>query len=375
MSDLQEQVQGVIDGLVESGAENGIQAAVYHRGTPIVDAVAGTAGPSVDASEASAERPVTSDTLFYAASAVKGVAATVIHVLVEEGVFGYDTLVADLWPEFGARGKETTTVWHVLTHSAGVPAVPADLTVDQLCDWDGMCSMIAALEPWWTPGERVGYHAVTFGFLVGEIIRRATGNPISQVLAEGIGARLGVADELFFGVPADALDRVAYFEDDPEGTAAFASLPPEFPLFKAAPMQLFPNAAYANNPGLISSNVPAGGIVTARAMAKMYAALLGEVDGVRLVSAERLREISSIATSGDDEMTGGPAQYGLGYTVGQLGGRPVAKTVFGHVGVGGGAAYADTASGISVAVTKNRFNPIELNAFDAVWDLATRALS
>jgi CubicO group peptidase (beta-lactamase class C family) len=372
MSDLQEQVQAVIDGLVESGAENGIQAAVYHRGTPIVDAVAGTAGPSV---EASAERPVASDTLFYAASAVKGVAATVVHVLVEDGVFGYDTLVADLWPEFGARGKETTTVRHVLTHSAGVPAVPADLTVDQLCDWDGMCSMIAGLEPWWTPGERVGYHAVTFGFLVGEIIRRATGKPISQVLAEGIGTRLGVADELFFGVPADALHRVAHFEDDPEGTAMFASLPPDFPLFKAAPLQLFPNAAYANNPGLISSDVPAGGIVTARAMAKMYAALLGEVDGVRLVSPERLREISSIATSGDDEMTGGPAQYGLGYTVGQLGGRPVAKTVFGHVGVGGGAAYADTASGISVAVTKNRFNPIELNAFDAVWDLATRALS
>jgi CubicO group peptidase (beta-lactamase class C family) len=372
MSDLQEQVQAVIDGLVESGAENGIQAAVYHRGTPIVDAVAGTAGPSV---EASAERPVASDTLFYAASAVKGVAATVVHVLVEDGVFGYDTLVADLWPEFGARGKETTTVRHVLTHSAGVPAVPADLTVDQLCDWDGMCSMIAGLEPWWTPGERVGYHAVTFGFLVGEIIRRATGKPISQVLAEGIGTRLGVADELFFGVPAGALHRVAHFEDDPEGTAMFASLPPDFPLFKAAPLQLFPNAAYANNPGLISSDVPAGGIVTARAMAKMYAALLGEVDGVRLVSPERLREISSIATSGDDEMTGGPAQYGLGYTVGQLGGRPVAKTVFGHVGVGGGAAYADTASGISVAVTKNRFNPIELNAFDAVWDLATRALS
>ncbi len=375
MSDLQDQVQAVIDGLVESGAENGIQAAVYHRGEPIVDAVAGIADPRTG-------RLVESDTLFYAASAVKGVAATVVHVLVEQGVFGYDTLVADLWPEFGAYGKEKATVRHVLTHSAGVPGVPAELTVDQLCDWDGMCELIAGLEPWWTPGERVGYHAVTFGFLVGEVIRRATGKPISQVLAEGIGAWLEVADELFFGVPADALDRVAHFEDDPEGTAMFASLPPDFPLFKAAPRSLFPNAAYANNVDLLTSDVPAGGVVSARAMARMYAALLGDVGSAagcaaagRLVSPERLREITTLSTTGNDEMTGGPAQYGLGYTVGQVGGRAVPKSVFGHVGVGGGAAYADTATGISVAVTKNRFNPVELNAFDAVWDLATRALS
>lgn len=253
--------------------------------------------------------------------------------------------------------------------------MPADLTVERLCDWDGMCALIADLEPWWKPGERVGYHAVTFGFIVGEIVRRATGKPMSQVLAEGIGERLGVAGELFFGVPAAALDRVARCEDDPEGAAMFASLPPDFPLFKAAPLQLFPNAAYANNPGLISSDVPAGGIVTARSMARMYAALLDEVDGVRLVSPARLREIASLSTAGNDEMTGGPARYGLGYTIGQVGMRPVAPTVFGMVGFGGGAAYADTATGVAVAVTKNRFNPVEMNAFDQVWELATGALS
>jgi len=86
-----------------------------------------------------------------------------------------------------------------------------------------------------------------------------------------------VLRELFFGVPADALDRVAHFEDDPAGTAMFASLPPDFPLFKAAPRSLFPNAAYANNVGLLTSDVPAGGVVSARAMARMYAALLGDV--------------------------------------------------------------------------------------------------
>ena len=368
MSDLQKQVQAVIDGLVESGTENGVQAAVYRRGELIVDAVAGTADPSTG-------RPVASDTLFYAASAVKGVTSTVVHVLVEQGVFGYDTLVAELWPEFGAHGKETTTVRHVLTHSAGVPGLPTDLTLEQYCDWDAMCSLIADLEPWWKPGARVGYHAVTFGFILGEVVRRATGKRISQVLAEGIGERLGVAGELFFGVPADALERVARFEDDPAGAAMFASLPPDFPLFKAGPRSLFPNAAYANNVDLTTSDIPSGGVVSARSMARMYAALLDEVDGVRLVSRDRLREISSLATTGNDEMTGGPAQYGLGYTLGQIGMRPVAQSVFGMVGVGGGAAYADTATGVSVAVTKNRFNPVEINAFDQVWDLATKAFS
>jgi CubicO group peptidase (beta-lactamase class C family) len=368
MNDLQKQVQEAIDGLVDSGSENGVQAAVYRRGELIVDAVAGVA-------DHESGRAVESDTLFYAASTVKGVTSTVVHVLAEEGLFGYDTLVAELWPEFGAHGKETTTVRHVLTHSAGVPAVPADLTLERFCDWDAMCAVIADSEPWWTPGEKVGYHAVTFGFILGEVVRRATGKPISQVLAEGIGERLGIADELFFGVPAEELERLARFEDDPAGSAMFASLPPDFPLFKSGPRELFPNAALANRSDLLACDIPAWGTVTARSLARMYAALLDEVDGVRLVSPKRLAEISGLATTGNDEMTGGPAQYGLGYTIGQIGSRPAARSVFGMVGIGGSAAYADTATGVSVAVTKNRFNPIEINAFEQVYDLAAKAFS
>jgi CubicO group peptidase (beta-lactamase class C family) len=368
MSELQKRVQEVIDGLVESGAENGVQAAVYRRGELIVDAVAGVA-------DGVTGRPVSSDTLFYAASTVKGVTSTVVHVLVEQGVLSYDTLVASVWPEFGAHGKEGTTVRHVLTHSAGVPAVPADLTLERFCDWDAMCSVIAGLEPWWEPGTRVGYHAVTFGFILGEVVRRVTGSSISAVLAEGIGARLGVAGELYFGVPDSELGRVAHFEDDPAWAALFASLPPDFPLFKSGPRSLFPNAALANNVDVTKADIPAWGTVSARALARMYAALMDEVDGVRLVSSSRLRELSALSTTGLDEMAGGPAQYGLGYTIGQLGMRPVAPTVFGMVGIGGSAAYADTATGVSVAVTKNRFNPTEINAFDQVWDLATETLS
>jgi CubicO group peptidase (beta-lactamase class C family) len=368
MTDLQEQVQELIDELVASGAENGVQAAVYRRGELVVDAVAGVADHETG-------RPVTPDTLFYAASTGKGVTATVVHVLVARGVFGYDTPIVELWPEFGKHGKHTATVRHVLTHTVGVPAVPVDLTLDRFTDWDGMCALIADLEPWWRPGEKVAYHAVTFGFILGEVVRRATGKPISQVLAEEVAGPLGVADELFLGVPASAVDRLARFEDDPAGAAMFASLPPDFPLFKSGPRELIPNSAYANRVDLMTSDIPSGGCMTARSVARMYASLLDEVDGVRLLSPARLAEVTTLSTSGVDELTGSEASYGLGYTLGTIGQTPVSKTVFGMVGIGGSAAYADTATGITVAVTKNRFNPTEINAYDRVHALAVKTLT
>jgi CubicO group peptidase (beta-lactamase class C family) len=367
MSDLQEQVQVLIDGLVETGAENGLQAAVYRRGELLVDAVAGTADPVTG-------RPVTSDTVFYSASTAKGVTATVIHLLVEQGTFDYDTRVTDFWPEFGAHGKEATTLRHVLTHSAGVPGLPMDVTAEQYCDWTGMCDLVADLEPWWAPGKQVGYHAVTFGWILGEVVRRATGQPISRVLAERIGKPLGVEDEVYFGVPASAIGRVATLQDDPAGAAMFASLPPDFPLFRSGPRALIPNAEFGNRADIRRADIPSMGTLSARGVARMYAALMDEVDGVRLVPPERLRQLSTLATTGTDVMTGGPAQYGLGYTVGWIGMTPVSPTVFGMVGIGGSAAYADTATGITVAVTKNRFNPTEINAFEQVHALVVAAL-
>ena len=124
------------------------------------------------------------DTPFYCYSVGKGATSTVAHVLVEHGLFGYDTPVVDLWPEFGAHGKEAATVRHVLTHTVGVPGIPDDTTPEDLCDWDKMCAAIADAEPWWEPGTKIAYHAYPFGYIVGEIVRRTTGKPISQVLRE-----------------------------------------------------------------------------------------------------------------------------------------------------------------------------------------------
>jgi CubicO group peptidase (beta-lactamase class C family) len=362
MNDIQKQVQQAIDRLVESGAERGLQVAVYRNGEPVVDAVAGVADPATG-------RPVTSDTPFFSYSIGKGVASTVVHVLAERGLFGYDTRIVELWPEFGAHGKEGATVRHALSQSVGVPGLPSEVTVEDMCDWDKMCAIIADAEPWWEPGTKIGYHAVTFGYIVGEIIRRATGKPISRVLREEVAGPLGIADELLFAVPASEQGRLARLEDTPmppEMAAAMAEMPEDSPMLKVGPAECT-TAAYGNRADVRSANIPAGGTVTARAVARMYAALLGEVDGVRLISPERLREVSSVAMSGVDEIFGFPTAWGLGYSLGQfLSNAHETQHVFGVGGVGGSHAYADTTTGTTFALTKNRLTP----SFDTAEQVA-----
>jgi CubicO group peptidase (beta-lactamase class C family) len=352
MDKLQQQVQQVIDELVESGTERGVQVAVYRDGEQVVDAVAGVADPA-------SGRPVDSGTVFYNYSIVKGATATVAHVLAERGLFGYDTPVAELWPEFAAHGKQAVTVRQVLNHTAGVPAIPLDTTVEDLCDWDKMCAAIADEELWWEPGTKVGYHAYTFGYIVGEVVRRATGKRISQVLAEEVAGPLGVAGELWFGMPTSEQHRLARLEGEP-GAAEMAaqmmaSMPPDLPMFRSAPPELFPNAELGNRPDTLAADIPAGGKTSARAIARMYAALLGEVDGVRLLTPERLAEATAVSSSGTDEVFGMPTTWGLGYAIGGPDvGAQDAQTVFGYGGVGGSFACGDTASGVAWAVTKNR---------------------
>lgn len=368
MTDLQQQVQRAIDDLVESGTERGLQVAVYQHGEQVVDAVAGAADPETG-------RPVASDTPFYGYSTGKGATATVAHVLVERGAFGYETPIAELWPEFGAHGKETATVRHALTHTVGVPGIPAGTTPEDLCDWEKMCAVIAGSEPWWEPGTRTAYHAYTFGYIVGEIVRRATGKPISQVLREEVAGPLGIADELYFGMPGSELGRLARLEDE-RGSAEFlASMPDDSPILKWGPRATFPTADFGNRPDILMADIPAGGKMSARAMARMYAALLGEVDGVRLLPPGRLREVSAVAFSGVDEIMGNPVSWALGYAPGRLGtDSPEPPTVLGMGGAGGSHAYADTATGTAFALLKNRLTP-DFNAAEKVDGIVTKAVA
>ena len=365
MNELQRQVQQAIDELVESGAERGLQVSVYRHGEPVVDAVAGVADPSTG-------RHVTTDTPFFSYSIGKGVAATVIHVLAERGALDYDTRIVELWPEFGAHGKDRATVRHALSQSVGVPGLPAGLTVEDLTDWEKMCAIIADSEPWWEPGTKIGYHAITWGYVVGEIIRRASGKPIPQALREEVAAPLGVADELFFAVPESEQHRLAQLEDVEGSEEMFGELPEDSPIFKLGPDL---TAEHANRADVRSANILAGGTVTARAVARMYAALLGEVDGVRLISPERLREASAVAMSGIDEIFGFPTSWGLGYSIGQfMSNAHETQQVFGVGGVGGSHAYADTATGTTFALTKNRLAP-SFDTAEQVAGIITKAVT
>jgi CubicO group peptidase (beta-lactamase class C family) len=366
--ELQRKVQGAVDGLVESGAERGLQVAVYRDGEQVVDAVAGIADPETG-------RPFASDTPVYAYSVGKGATSTVAHVLVERGLFGYDTPVVELWPEFGAHGKEGATVRHVLTHTVGVPGIPADTTPEDLCDWDKMCAGIADSEPWWEPGTETAYHAYPFGYIVGEIVRRATGKPISQVLREDVAGPLDIADELFFGMTESELGRLARLEDV-EGSAEFlASMPDDAPFFELGPRTVTPTAEFGNRKDILMADIPAGGKTSARATARMYAALMGEVDGVRLIPPERLREVSAPAFSGTDKIMGNPVTWALGYSIGRLGSdAQQTPTVFGMGGVGGSIAYADTATGVAFALTKNRLTA-DFSAAQRISEIVTQTVA
>ncbi|MFI6320944.1 serine hydrolase domain-containing protein [Nonomuraea sp. NPDC050556] len=341
MTTLQKNVQAAIDELVGSGAERGVQVAVCRNGELLVDAVAGVADPATG-------RAMTSDTPVYVTSTGKGVIATVAHVLAERGALAYDAPIVEYWPEFGAHGKDKATVRQALSFSVGVPGVPVDSTPENLADWDGMCATIAAAKPWWEPGTQIGYHPQTFMFIVGEIVRRASGKRISQVLLDEVAGPLGLADELYLAVPEAELPRLAVIEDS--GPAM--ELPPEMlesmPFFRvvdgftAAPLRALPDAAYSNRADILTSD--SGASMSARAIARTYDALQNG-----LISPERLAEVTSVAASGDDVVSGMPAAYGLGFALRLLD----RETTFGWFGSGGTAGFADLATGTSVGITKN----------------------
>jgi len=341
---LQRQVQAAIDELVAAGDEIGLQVAVLHQGRTVVDAVAGVADQRTG-------EPVTPGTLFFAASTGKGITSSVAHVLAERGELAYDQRVAEVWPEFGAHGKDVVTLADVLVHAAGVPGLWPEITSGDLADWARICGFIAEQRPWWKPGTMTGYHVLTFGFVVGELVRRATGRTLPEVLRTQIAGPLGVADELHFGVPGNLLARVA--RAGPDG-AAPPPPDPGSPLDRALPHGVQPTAAFVNRRDVLTADIPSQGTMSARAAARLYAALLGDVDGVNLVSPERLQVMAAPAFSGTDQVMGFPTELALGYSMARLGSaQPRPGSTFGMVGSNGTAAYGDIDSGLAIAVMRN----------------------
>ena len=351
MSDLalEHAVQAALDELVADGGEVGLQAAVIKDGAVVVEAQSGVADPGSGG-------PVSAGSLFFAGSTAKGILSSLVHALVAAGELDYDLRLAEVWPEFAAHGKEKVTVQHALMHQAGVPGLPPDLTTEQLCDWDHVCGLVAGAVPWWSPGTAFGYHAQTFGFLLGETLQRATGARLATLLRNTLTEPLSIADELHFAVPAPLLDRVA-------GQVAPPGQPPPgpapgSPLARAMPPGATPDAAFANRRDVLTAQIPSMGTMSARAAARLYAALLGHVPGTRLLSAEQLAAAAAIAYRGTDHVMEMEISWSFGYSPARPGAAPSRSgSTFGMVGMNGSAAYADIDTGVAVALMRNRFSP------------------
>lgn len=334
MPDANSQIQGLLEHLVTSGEELGLQVAAYLDGKLVIDAWAGVADEATG-------RPVDGDTLFTVFSTTKGIAATCVHLLADRGLLDYDTPIAAYWPEFAAAGKGKATVRHALTHRIGIPQLPAEATPETLCDWDGMCRTLAATKPLWEPGTQTGYHAYTFGWIVGEIVRRVDGRPIADFVQHEICRPLGI-DGLFLGIPDAVEHRVATLKSAPP-PSGFA-LPPEDALIRRAIPPAVATGEIWNRPDLRRASIPgAGGIMNARSLARHYAALAcgGELDGVRLMSPERIRIATTLQTNEMDLVIGRPARRALGYVLGDPLSPLRSGVAFGHGGAGGSTGFAD----------------------------------
>ncbi len=345
---LQGSLEKLINGLIADDFELGVQAAVYLEGEQIVDICAGKVSPDSD-------QKVQPDTIFPVCSTGKGVLATVVHVLAEQGVIDYDKPVAEYWPEFGCNGKEQITVRTAMAHLAALTQTPPVNSLQELCDFDFIIRDYAKLVPEWEPGTRMQYHSRTWGWLVGGIMAKATGKPVPQLLKEHVTAPLGIDREMFFGIDDEADTRYSGFVPQPSlgdqcSTAAITNAPP--PPGSIAELQL-PLWALVNLPDVKRACIPAiNGIMSARAIARHYAATIGEVDGIRLFPGSRL----DIATTRVTEPGTTPECFGHGFGLGYALKGPAADmgAFFGHGGAGGSEGMANRRCKLALGLVKNR---------------------
>ncbi|HCE42696.1 MAG TPA: serine hydrolase [Lentisphaeria bacterium] len=342
MKDVQKKIQKMIDSAVDSGKERGLQVTAYFEGELVVDAWGGFADPKM-------KKTVKADTLFPVFSTTKGIAATMIHILADEGKIDYDAKVAEYWPEFGVNGKKDITVRQVMNHSAGLPNMPAGIDWRDLLDWDKMCARMAKEKPIWAPGTKSEYHAITYSWLVGEIACRVEGKTFSKIMEDKICRPLKIKD-LYVGIPGSVESRVATLEESEVNPDMLKS-----PATSPIPGWICPLHEWMNKPEGRRACVPASsGIMSARALARHYAALVpGGIDGVELVSPKQMR----IATKRQQLKDKTFFNRGLGYGLGDKGSiQGKRRTAFGHGGYGGSAGFADPKYRFALGLTKNLYS-------------------
>ena len=334
--------------------EVGAAVAITIEGRLVVDLWAGWA-------DRIRTRPWQRDTLVNVFSVGKAMAALSLLVLVERGQVDLDAPAARYWPEFAARGKSEVTVRMLLCHRAGLPAIRRSLPRFAMYDWELMTSALAAEEPWWEPGRTHGYHVNTFGFLIGEIVRRVSGESIGAFFRREVAAPLGA--DFHFGIGPEHDQRIADY--------LFGDEPPEM-VDDDDERQFLLRHVYLNPPGLSgfgtvntrawrAAEMPStNGHASARAVARIYSALAcgGAVDGIRLLGMETIEHAIAEASSGPDLVLGRPSRFGLGFQLTQperpLGTNPRS---FGHFGAGGSLGFADPDAQLAFAYTMNQPGP------------------
>ncbi|MFC7383179.1 serine hydrolase domain-containing protein [Sphaerisporangium rhizosphaerae] len=356
------------------GQEVGAAVGVYLHGRKVVDLWGGVADPETG-------RRWERDTLQVVFSTTKGITAACAHLLAQRGELDLDAPVAEYWPEFAANGKERIPVRWLLTHQAGLPALDRPVTPAEAIAWEPMVTALAAQRPFWEPGTDHGYHGHTYGWLVGEVVRRVTGRGIGTFLAEEIAAPLGL--DLWIGLPESERHRVSRiiapsYDLDALAAVDLDSLPESAREVMSAytdPTSLTMRAMTVitpmpnhDDPAEQAAEMPStNGICTARALARFYAALIGEVDGHRILSSETLAAATKEQAGGVDRVLRVPVRLGTGFGLPTPDAFWYSPTAFGFPGYGGSLGFADPATGLAFGYVMNHIQ-------EGVPDLRAAAL-
>lgn len=331
----------------------GAACAVYVDGAPVVDVWAGLA----DRDDA---REWAEDTICLTYSTTKGVTAIVCNRLIEQGLLDPDAPVATYWPEFAANGKDAITVGDVLSHRSALAHCEGTFTLDEVMAVEPVVRALAAQAPNWPLGSGHGYHARTFGWLTGEIVRRVTGVSLGTWFARELAGPLGL--DFHIGLPEADESRVARIYP-PAADAALqalidASMASSDTLMgkvMSGPSGLFRYDDMWNTRALHATEMPSSnGIGDARSLARLYAACLREVDGFRALSDAAVERATVIRAEGTDRVLGFPTAFGLGFTGPSMLPPGVGPRVFGHSGAGGSLAFADRDAGMAFAYVMNQ---------------------
>jgi len=343
----------------EVRGDRGAAVTVYRHGHRVVDLWAGT--KDVDGTA-----PWQRDTAQIVRSATKGVAAAALLLLAQRGELDLDAPVGEYWPEYKTAGKERTLVWHLLAHRAGVPVLDHPLTPAQAADPVRGAAAVAAQAPAWEPGTDHGYHAQTYSWLTGELVRRVTGRTIGEWIADEIAGPAGA--DLWVGLPAGVtgrVGRVAQSEAAPADANALRLRPKRTVSEAYANPDSLTRRAFGaitpmpdeNDPAYRAAVLPASnGIATADGLARVYAALIGEVDGgTRLFTPETVELARTERSSGPDRVLVINTRFGLGHMLHGSASPLLSDGSFGHPGRGGALGLADPESGIAFGYVTNSF--------------------